>query len=321
VFVAKDPDRKPRRGRWIAAAGVAVLALAGVGVAVAWPALKRWWNPVPPDPVETVAAAYLDALATGNSEVVDRLGTVETPPAIRSVRSVHRDRPRDRRLKGSFAPITAFHAKVNEDYVYDPSMGRYQPRNPLATAAETLDALHDAKAKNEQDKVYEKMKSGNPDDLFDAAEGLAKSMAPIAALADGALAPKKLIPTYEQLLKDAKPPLPATERELALDFAQNRDTWDRLLKRPFATLKADGPFVLDRSEVTATAVDALGSSGDPPTPLRLTLTRFRLEAIDTGWRVTSARREGATAAPPAAPTTAAPAAPTTAPPAEKPRPY
>ena len=36
--------------------------------------------------------------------------------------------------------------------------------------------------------------------------------------------------------------------------------------------------------------DQLASSGDPPTPLRLKLVRFRLDAIDTGWKVVSARR-------------------------------
>ena len=87
------------------------------------------------------------------------------------------------------------------------------PKNALGPAAETLDALHEAKAKAEQEKTAEKIKSGNPEDLFDAAEAMAKSM---AALAEGALSPKKLIPTYQQLVDDAKPPLPASERELAL---------------------------------------------------------------------------------------------------------
>src|SRR5262249_16173783 len=80
----------------------------------------------------------------------------------------------------------------------------------------------------------------------------------------------KLIPTYQQLVEGAKPPLPEAERALALDYAAKRETWDALLKRPFSTLKADGPFVLDRAGVTASAVDALGSSGDPPTTLPLT---------------------------------------------------
>ena len=38
------------------------------------------------------------------------------------------------------------------------------------------------------------------------------------------------------------------------------------------------------------AADRLASSGDPPTRLGLTLIRFRLEAIDSGWKVVSIRR-------------------------------
>ena len=83
---------------------------------------------------------------------------------------------------------------------------------------------------------------------------------PFAKLAEGVLAPKKLIPTYKQLVHDAKPPLPADAAELALDFAAHRETWDALLKRPFPTLKADGPFIFERAEVTATVRDRLASS-------------------------------------------------------------
>ena len=289
VFVPADADKKPRRGRRRALAGLVALTLLGVGGVVAWPALRRWWQPIPPDPVESVATAYLKALADGDAATVARLGTVELPPAIRTYRDVHRDTRLNRRVKGTFAPITAFHSKINEKYDYDPSIGRFTPKNALGPAAETLDALHDAKAKAEQEGLAKKIASGNPDDLFDAAEGLAKTM---SKLAEGALSPKKLIPSYKQLLDDAKPPLPPDERALALDAADRRETWDRLLKRPFATLKSDGPFIFDRTEVTASVIDSLGSAGDPPTTLHLSLTRFRLEGIDTGWRVTSTRRAG-----------------------------
>jgi hypothetical protein len=285
--------------------GLVVLVAAGVGVAVAWPAIQRWLHPVPPDPVETVATAYLKALAAGDAEAAQRLGTVDLPPAIRSYRSVRHDRAADTALKGSFAPIAALHARIAETYEFDPSSGRYLPRNALGPAAETLDALHEAKAKAEKDEIYKKMQSGNPDDIFDAAEGLAKTF---SNLSETVLAPKKLIPTYKQLVEDAKPPLPSSERQLALDYAERRETWDALLKRPFPTLKVDGPFVLDRAEVTASVVDALGSPGDPPKKLHLTLTRYRLELIDTGWRVTEARRDGQ---PPAQPPTQAPPSPST----------
>jgi hypothetical protein len=298
IFVPSTPPR-PRRGRKIAALVLAALVVLAVSAVVAWPYIRNLWKPRPTDPIVTSALAYLKAIKDGDAEASRRLGTVELPPAIRSYREVRRDPSGDAQLRGSFAPITAFHARVEENYTYDPSIGRYTPKNALGPAADVLDSLHEAKAKAEADGIYKKMQSGNPEDLFDAAEGLAK---PFAALADGMLSPKKLLPTYAMLIDDAKPPLPTEEKALAKDFADHRATWDALLGRPFATLKSDGPFLLERAEVTASVVDALGSAGDPPKPLRLTLTRFRLEGIDTGWRVTSTRREGAAgSAPPPTP--------------------
>ena len=111
-----------------------------------------------------------------------------------------------------------------------------------------------------------------------------------AKLSEGILSPKKLIPSYRMLVQGAKPPLTGPELALALDYARHRESWDALLKRPFPTLKADGPFVFEKAEVTAEVQDKLASSGDPPTTLRLKLVRFRMDAIDTGWKVVSARR-------------------------------
>jgi len=179
------------------------------------------------------------------------------------------------------------HAWIDKTYEYHADSGRFQPRDLLGPAAETLDVLHAAKA--EQAETAKKIASGSPDDLFDAAESLATNF---SKLAEGALAPQRLIPSYRQLVNEAKPPLPPEARELALDFGTNPDLWNQLLKRPFPTLKADGPFVLERAEVDALVVDRLGSLGDPPRTLKLNLLRFRLEGIDTGGKVIAARREG-----------------------------
>jgi hypothetical protein len=292
VFVASEAPRRPGRGRKFALGGLLFLVAAAVALAVAWPALQRWWHPVPPDPVVVAASNYLKALADGDSEAAHRLGTVEEPPAISSFRDVRRagQGQADATIRGSFAPLAALHARIDARFEYDPAIGRFKVRDPLGPAAETLDALHDAKAKAEQDAIYKKMASGDPNDLFDAAEGLGGAF---AKLAEGVLAPKKLVPTYKQLVQDSRPPLPPEQAELALDYAAHRESWDALLKRPFPTLKADGPFIFERTEVSATVRDRLASLGDPPTELRLTLVRFRLEGIDTGWKVISARRPSA----------------------------
>ena len=294
VFVASDTPSHPGRFRKVGLGLLLLLLVAAVGVAVSWPSLRRWWHPIPPDPVEVAAGAYLKALVEDDAEAARRLGTIDEPPAIRSFRDLRRLPDRDRTIKGSFAPIAAMHARINEKFDYDPAIGRYKVRDALGPAAETLDALHDAKAKAEQEAIYKKMASGDPNDIFDAAEGLGGAL---AKMAEGVLAPKKLVPTYKQLVADAKPPLPPEEQELALDYAEHREAWDALLKRPFPTLKADGPFLFDRAEVSVSARDRLASLGDPATTLRLTLVRFRLEGIDTGWKVISARRPSATPEP------------------------
>jgi hypothetical protein len=287
VFVPSADAPRRRRLRPALLLALALIPAIAVAVVVAWPRIQAWWHPVPPDPIEAVASTFLRSLAEEKPEVAQQVSTLDDPPAIRSFRQVRRDRTRDRTLKGSFRPIAQLHGRIDKSFEYNAEIGRYQPRDLLGPAAETLDALHAAKA--DQAEISKKITSGSPDDLFDAAEALA---VPFSKLAEGVLAPRKLIPTYRQLVEDSKPPLPANEKELALDFGSNRETWDRLLKRPFPLLKADGPYILDRAEVSALVTDKLASSGDPPTRLNLKLMRFRLEGINTGWKVVSARREG-----------------------------
>jgi len=264
--------------------GLLLLATAAGSVfLIVWPRFKPRTN----DPVERVAEDYLDSLVKDDAEAQRRLSVVDEPPAIRSYQKVSRDKTKNLVKKGSFAPIAALHRKIDADFSYDPAIGRFTPKHPLGAAGETLDALHKAKEDAEKSGVYDKMASGDPDDIFDAAESFGQVF---SKLADGVLAPKKILPTYQMLVQDAKPPLPDAEAALALDVAKNPKVWDLLLKRPFFTLKADGPFIYERAQVDALVTDKLGSLGDPPTPFRLDLVRFRLEGINTAWRVTRARR-------------------------------
>jgi hypothetical protein len=212
---------------------------------------------------------------------------VQEPPAIRSFSNLKRDKPRDSRTKGQFKPISILHKSIEKKFVYDPNTGRFTPKDPLGPAAETLDALHDAKAKNEKDKTYEKMASGDPEEAMQAAIDFGGVF---AKLSDGILNPKRLIPSYKMLVQGAKPPLTGPELALALDYATHREAWDGLLKRPFPTLKSDGPFQFDKAEVTAEVKDKLASSGDPPTTLRLKLVQFQMDGINTKWKVVSAHR-------------------------------
>ncbi len=204
---------------------------------VAWPRL----NPRRFDAVERVAEDYLKALAREDAEAARRLATIDEPPAIRSVRSVARERGGDRLLKGSFAPVGEFHSRITAEYDYDAGSGRFTPKNPLGAAAETMDLLEGAKKDAESSGLYKKMQSGDPDDLFDAAEQFGKVF---TKLAEGVLAPKRILPSYQMLVESAKPPLPEDAKALALEVAGSPKQWDALLKRPFQSLKADGPVHL-----------------------------------------------------------------------------
>ena len=193
-----------------------------------------------------------------------------------------RSEPRTEQSRARSPRSPRLHSRIESEFSYDPAIGRFTPKNPLGAAGETLDAVHAAKEKAEKSGIYEKMASGDPDDVFDAAENFGKVF---TQLAEGALAPKKILPTYKMLVDDAKPPIPPEQKELAAHVADHPKTWDTLSRRPFHTLKADGPFIFDRPTSTPRSTDQLASLGDPPTTLRLSLVRFRLEGIDTGWRV------------------------------------
>jgi len=287
VFVPSEEARERRSHRWWWAGSivVALLAVGSVVVMVYWPRFKP--KPRDTDAVEKAAGSYLDALVRQDEETVRRLGTVEEPPAIASYRDAYHQRARDRSIRGSFAPLVGLHRRIEGEFTYDPAAGRFTPKNALGIAGETLDALHAAKEEAKNSDMYKKMQSGDPNDLFDAAEQYGKIF---EKLAETTLAPKRILPTYKMLIESSKPPLPDDARALALAVAESPKDWDALLKRPFWTLKADGPFIYEEAEVAATARDRLASLGDPPSRLRLKLVRFRLEGIDTGWRVVSARR-------------------------------
>ncbi len=292
--LADTLDAEERRGRRrLLKIGVPVALLVALVMAVLvfLPYLRKQapgQPPPPPDPIVSIASTYLDALTKGDRAAADRLGTVATPPAIDGYRQVERDPTGEETVQGPFAPVADLNATIEEKFTYNPRINRYENRDPLGPAADSLDALHDAKAQAEQEKLYEKMASADLDEVVDSVTQFGEVF---TRLAEETLAPEKLAPTYAQLVESAEPPLPPEAQRLALDYGENRETWDTLLKRPFATLKADGPFRLERAEVTALVQDRLASSGAPPSRLRLTLTRFQLEGIDTGWKVTSARRD------------------------------
>ncbi len=285
VFIPSEQaeERRSRQILWIGAGLMMIVAIGAVVAMVYWPRIK----PRPLDAVEKVASAYLDALVRQDEQAASKLGTVEEPPAIASYRDIYHQKARDREIRGKFAPLAGLHKRIGEEFTYDATAGRFIPKNALGIAGETLDTLHAAKEEAKKSGMYDKMQSGDPNDIFESAEQLGKMM---EKLTETTLHPKRILPTYKMLVESSKPPLPEAAKALALTVADDPKRWDALLGRSFWTLKPDGPFIYDEAEVTATARDRLGSMGDPPVRLRLELVRFRLEGIDRGWRVVSARR-------------------------------
>jgi hypothetical protein len=278
------------------------LALTSV---VLLPMLRRP-EPAPPsvaapvDPVEETARAFLDALVAGDAEEIERLSVLEDPPAISFHAALGRDPERDETIRGSFAPIATLHEQLARDYVYDPAIDRFQNANPLGVAADFMDEAETLRQENEQSDIYSRIAGGTADEQLDAAIEYAESF---ANLTKHILPRKELVPTYYQLVRDAEPPLPPDAEAMALRFGQDKVSWDELLGRPFFTIEADGPFVLEQAEVSAIVRDRLASPGDPVRRLRLSLVRFRLDAIDTGWKVLDARREDQPEEPPTTPQT------------------
>ena len=288
VFVPKEPTkpRKSRRLLWALLALIPFLLVVGV---VTWPSVRQWLNPRIQTPVEVAADDYLSALARGDAEAAARVGVVQEPPAIRSFRDLQARPDREPPDQGLVRPDRrAPRSRSRRNTTTTRPTGRFTPKDPLGPAAETLDALHDAKAKAEKDGIYKKMASGDPEEILHAAERLRRGL---RQLSEGILAPKKLIPSYKMLVQRRQAPAPR-RREVPWPWTTpaTASPGTPCSKRPFPTLKADGPFVFEQAEVTAQVEDRLASQRRPAHAAPAQAVRFRLDAIDTGWKVVSARR-------------------------------
>ena len=253
--------------------------MAAVGVMVYWPRFK----PNPPrerDAVERIAGSYLDALTRQDDEAAKKLGTIEEPPAIRSVRGVVHQKVRDRRLKGSFAPLAVLHTRIDADFTYDTAAGRFTPKNALGIAGETLDLLHEAKDQAKKSGMYEKMQSGDPNDIFDAAEQYGKMFEGLSKV----LEPKRILPTYKMLIESAKPPLPEDAKALALEVAESPQTVECPAQASFLDAQAGWPVRLrggrgdgDRGRPPVLAGRPAVTPADEARPVPARRDRHRLE--------------------------------------------
>ena len=242
---------------------------------VAWPALNaggirsRPTRPRPPPP----------SICRHSSTVTSSRpspGTIDEPPAIRSFRDVRRVPDRDRKSRGR-SPRSPRCTRSTRSSNTIPRAAGSSVRDPLGPAAETLDALHDAKAKADRTRSTRRWPAATRTTSSTRPKGWGGAL---AKMAEGVLAPRSSCRPMSSSSTTRSRRSPRTRRALALDYAAHRETWDALLKRPFPTLKADGPFLFDRAEVVATARDRLASLGrsshePPPDPRPLPARRDR----------------------------------------------
>ncbi len=287
-----------RRRRLLMALALLLLVVPGITALV----MTRPWEwideriaakPFDPNDPASVAQRFVDLLDRGDFEAATEWTTLEADqlPAARDPRMLRPEPPGPPhnaiQISGDFSPLTDLHRQIDREYEYDPAIGRFQPRNPLGLAADTLQGLEAAKEQVEQGGLYDKIASGDPDDLFDAAESLARMYTDLGgSLTNEALSSKRLVPTYKQLVDGADPKLTGAPEMLADHYVENSETWDDLLNRPFFELDSETPFALEEVRYRVTTNLGNASPTDPPTILRLTLTRFNLGGRDTGWKVT-----------------------------------
>ena len=200
--------------------------------------------------------------------------------------NLRRDPAGSQRLKGSFAPLGELHKRIESEFIYDSSTSRFTPKNPMGAAAETLDVLHSARTTPKSQASTRKCKVATP---------TISSMPPSSSERSSTSSRKGHftqtdIADVQNARRVVEAATAGPDQGHCTASRHGAKEWDALLKRSFHTLKADGPFIFERAEVTASATDRLASSGDPPTRLRLSLVRFQLEGIDTGWKVVAVRR-------------------------------
>ena len=106
-----------------------------------------------------------------------KLSTIEEPPGIRSVRSLSAsESPRSTTqglVRASGRCCTRRSTPISP---MTGAAGRFTPKHPLGLAGETLDKLHEAKEEAKKSGMYEKMQSGDPNDIFDSAEQLGQGL-------------------------------------------------------------------------------------------------------------------------------------------------
>ena len=247
VFVAAEPPRRPGRLRKV---GLGVADVACWSRASAWPSPghpRRWWHPIPPDPVEVAGGAYLQALADGDYEAAHRLGTVDEPPAIRSFRDVRRLPDRRPHAQGVVRPDRRVpRADRREVRVRSRDRPIQGPRSPRTGGR---DARRAARGQGQGRAGRDLQEDGQRRSGRHLRRGRGSGRGHGQA-GRGRARPQEARPDLQAARRRCEAPAaPRCEPSWRSTTPRTARPWDALLKRPFPTLKADGPFRFERAEV------------------------------------------------------------------------
>lgn len=252
----------------------------------------------PDDPDGRTAFDFVQALIDNDQEALARLGSTSVlPPRLAGLESLRAEPAGNLSRSGEFAPIAAFHEKLEADYRADPRADRYKAIRPPQLAASDHPAAPAAPAAEPgrrltEEELFEVMGGDDPMAAEDAARALFDDQ-PVDPFEQAPGRPPAVEPTYAQLAEAAEPRLEGEARALALDYGIDRVTWDALIGRPFPKLRDAGPFELERREWIATVRRQTEAGPARSERLRLVVSRFRLGGLDSGWKVTSAALVGA----------------------------
>ncbi len=252
----------------------------------------------PDEPDGRVAFDFLQALIDNDQEALARLGATRVlPPRLAGLDALRPEPAGNLSRSGDFAPIAAFHEKLEADYRADPRADRYKAIRPAPRAAPDQPAAPAAPAAEPgrrltEEELFEVMGGDDPVAAEDAARALFDDR-PADPFERTPGRPPAIEPTYAQLAEAAEPHLEGEARALALDYGIDRATWDALIGGPFPKLRDAGPFGLERREWIASVRRRIESGQGRPERLRLVVSRFQLGDLDCGWRVTSASLVGA----------------------------
>ncbi len=172
-----------------------------------------------------------------------------------------RQRPRDQILKGSFAPLAKFHTKVDADFTYD-KIGRpvhAQERAGAWPARRSTSSTRRRKRPRSR-ACTRRCRAAIPTRSSTSAEQLGKVFEGLSKVLDAEADPADL----QDAGRVGQAPAAPGRQGVGPGGCRVARAWSALLKRPFWTLKPDGPFIYEQAEVIAKVTDRLASLGDPP---------------------------------------------------------